>query len=154
MSPYLPRRDRITPDPSKNIRPWSQIASRHARPAWRAWCCAPPDVLRLRVSLLQHLLDKLPHLRRTEGFRQTGDLSLFEKRTRFLTERISSEENHPPEQVRLLLLQCLIEPRAIQFRHAEITEYEIIGLCVQHGQRELPMRRRVHGMAVSAQQMG
>ena len=41
---------------------------------------APPDVLRLRADLLQHLLDELPHLRRTEGFAQTGYLSLFEKR--------------------------------------------------------------------------
>src|SRR4029453_8809586 len=123
----------------KNIRPWSQIASRHARPAWRAWCCAPPDVLRLRAGLLQHLLDELPHLRRTEGFGQTGHLSLCEKRARFLTQRISSQENHPPEQVWVLLLHCLIEPRAIQLRHAEITEYEIIGLRVQLGQRELPI---------------
>src|SRR5262245_6181604 len=153
-SPYPPRRDRTTPDPSKNIRPLSQTTSRHARPAWRAWCCAPPDVLRLCVSLLQHVLDELPHLRRTEGFAQTRYLGLFEKRTCFLTQRISSEENHPPEQVRVLLLQCLIEPGAIQLRHAEITEYEIIGLRGQLGQRELSVCRCVHSMSVPAQQMG
>src|SRR5215510_11228820 len=153
-SPYLPRRDRTILDPSKNIRPLFQTTSRHAPPTWRAWRCAPPDVLRLRLGLLHHALDELPLLRCMEGFAQTGNLRLFEKRARFLTQRIAGEENHPPQQVRVLLLQCLIEPRAIQLRHAEITEYKIIGLRVQLGQRDLPIRRRVHGMSVPAQQMG
>src|SRR5678815_624562 len=51
------------------------------------------NVLYLHAGLLQHMLDELPHLRRTEGFAQTGYLSLFEKRARFLTQRISGEEN-------------------------------------------------------------
>ena len=89
-----------------------------------------------------------------EGFAQTRHLSLFKKRARFLTQCISGEENHPPEQVRVLLSQCLIEPRAVQLRHAEITEYEIISLRLQLGQRQFSIRRRVHSMSIPAQQMG
>ena len=87
-----------------------------------------------------------------KGFRETRRATLLQEGLRGGLQRIARQEDEARAEVGLLALQEPVETRAIQLRHAHVAQDEVIGVLVQLGQRQAPVRHRVHGVAIAAQQ--
>jgi hypothetical protein len=87
-----------------------------------------------------------------KGFRETRRATPLQERLRGGLQGIAREEDDTRAQVGLLALQEPVERRAVQLRHAHVAQNEVIGELVQLGQRQPPVRRQVHGVAIAAQE--
>jgi hypothetical protein len=88
-----------------------------------------------RLLRLQHLLDSTSDLGNRTGFRQARHRTLIEEHLGLGVERIPSEKDNAPEQMRILAFQRAVETRAVDFRHAHITQQQVIGALSEFCQR-------------------
>src|SRR5262249_53012620 len=70
---------------------------------------------------LQDLLNSVTEAHHSEGFGQPRHAALRKEGRRLGARGIPGEKNDPPAQLRRLLLQCPVETRSIQLRHAQVT---------------------------------
>ena len=66
---------------------------------------------------------------------------------------IPGQEDEPLAGLRIAALQRPIEARPVQFRHAQITQDQIIRALLELHERQPAVGRSVHGVAVALQQM-
>ena len=67
---------------------------------------------------------------------------------------IPRQENEAPTELRRVLLQRPVEAGSVQFRHAQITEDQVIGTLLEPRQGQLSVGRCVDRVAVATQQPG
>ena len=79
-----------------------------------------------------------------KGFVRHGAPLCLQERLRGGLQGIARQEDEARAEVGLLALQEPVETRAIQLRHAHVAQDEVIGARLQLGQRQAPVRHRVH----------
>src|SRR5262245_52754522 len=103
---------------------------------------------------MQGLLYSLTYLGRPKWFTEARHTDFGQKLSGLRAQRISRKKDDLAQEVGIAALQLVVEPWAIELRHTQITQNQIIRLLPQLGQPKPPIRRGLDCMAVATQQVG
>ena len=103
---------------------------------------------------VEHLLYGRPDFRSLARFVHPRLATLLKKCRAFGSQGIAGEKQHTFAQIGMLMAQHVIEIDPIESWHTQITQHDVIALRVQLPQGEVPIGRRVHGIAIPAQELG
>ena len=111
------------------------------------------ELRRLR-SASQHLLNSAPEHRDRAGLGQPGLATLLQKRHAGVLTVGPGEKNDPPRQPGKLLPQAEVERVPVHLGHRQVRHDDVIALGLQLGERVPPIPRRLHAVAITAQEHG
>src|SRR4029450_12956687 len=98
------------------------------------------------------LLNGASDRRRGEGLGQSGHAALGYESEDLGAQGIPGKENEALAQMRIMDLQCPVEPWPVQLRHAQVAQDQVIGPFLEHGQRQPAVGRDLPGVAVAARE--
>ena len=87
-----------------------------------------------------------------KGFSQPSHPALRHEGLGLGAEAIPRDDNEPLAELRRVLLQRPVEAGPVELWHAQVTEDQVIGALLELRQGQPAVGRRVHAVAVAAQQ--
>jgi hypothetical protein len=103
---------------------------------------------------LQDVLDGTPDGRSITRLGKPRLGALFEKHYAVGTQSIPREKNHPLGQVSILTQHDGVQIWTVETRHTQVTQEDIIAMGLKLGQSGRPIVRRIHCIAIPAQDLG